>query len=94
VLCGGIYYVEGEPAGFIIGEEINDTTFALHFAKGRRKFKGIYQYMYNQFANILPKKYTHVNFEQDMGNLALKIAKASYHPERMVRKYRVRLAAS
>ncbi len=89
VLCGGIYYVDGEPAGFIIGEEINDTMFVLHFAKGKRKFKGMYQYMYNHFAGILPGQYTHISFEQDLGKLALKIAKASYHPQQMLHKYRI-----
>ncbi|HOW35541.1 MAG TPA: phosphatidylglycerol lysyltransferase domain-containing protein [Candidatus Omnitrophota bacterium] len=89
VLCGGIYYVDNEPAGFIIGEEIDATMFALHFAKGKRKFKGMYQYMYNHFANILPKKYEYLNFEQDLGKLALKIAKSSYHPDKVLKKYRI-----
>lgn len=90
VLCGGIYYVEGEAAGFVIGEEIRPDMFALHFAKGRRKFKGLYQYMYNHFAKILPKQYAFLNFEQDLGKLALRIAKSSYHPDRVLKKYRVR----
>jgi hypothetical protein len=89
VLCGGIYYVDDEPAGFIIGEEINHDMFALHFAKGKRKFKGMYQYMFNHFAGILPGKYAFLNFEQDMGKLALRIAKSSYHPDQVVKKYRV-----
>lgn len=89
VLCGGIYYVDNEPAGFIIGEELNGRMFALHFAKGKRKFKGMYQYMYNHFAKIMPKQYEFFNFEQDLGKLALKIAKSSYQPDRMLRKYRV-----
>jgi hypothetical protein len=90
VLCGGIYYVEGEAAGFIFGEEIRPDMFALHFAKGKRKFKGLYQYMYNHFANILPKQYAFLNFEQDLGKLALRIAKSSYDPDRILKKYRVR----
>ena len=91
VLCGGIYYVEKEPVGFIIGEEQNKTMFALHFAKGNRQFKGIYQYMFNQFARILPEKYQYLNFEQDLGKLALRIAKSSYHPDQILEKYRLRL---
>jgi hypothetical protein len=94
VLCGGIYYVNEEPAGFIIGEEINDAMFVLHFAKGKRKFKGLYQYMYNHFVGILPRQYTHINFEQDLGKLALKIAKSSYHPQQMLHKYRVSFKSS
>lgn len=89
VLCGYIYYVNGEPAGFIIGEELNDDTFALHFAKGITKFKGIYQYMFNNFAKILPDKYKFVNFEQDLDKENLKAAKSSYNPDIMIRKYRI-----
>lgn len=89
VLCGGIYYVDGEPGGFVIGEEIHPGMFALHFAKGKRKFKGLYQYMFNHFAKILPRQYAYLNFEQDLGVLALRIAKTSYHPDRILKKYRL-----
>ncbi len=92
VLCGGIYYIDKEPAGFVIGEEITPEMFALHFAKGKRKFKGLYQYMYNHFAKILPRSYAYLNFEQDLGKLALRTAKSSYDPDRILRKYRVRVA--
>ncbi|MGA1863379.1 phosphatidylglycerol lysyltransferase domain-containing protein [Deferribacter thermophilus] len=57
VLCGLIYYVNGKPAGFIIGEEHNQDLFLIHFAKGLKKYKGIYQFIYNDFAKKLPKKY-------------------------------------
>ncbi len=91
VLCGGIYYVENEPAGFVIGEEINPSMFALHFAKGKRKFKGLYQYMYNHFAKILPYQYKTLNFEEDLGKLALRIAKTSYDPDHVLKKYRIKI---
>lgn len=90
-LFGIIYYVDSEPAGFIISEDLTDEMLALHFAKGKRKFKGLYQYMYNTFANVLSDKYTQLNFEQDLGKLALKIAKSSYIPDALLKKYRVML---
>lgn len=88
-ICGVIYYVEDEPAGFIIGEDLNDETFAVHFAKGKKKYKGIYQFMYNNFANKLPHKYKYLNFEQDLGISALKLAKSSYIPDFLLKKYRI-----
>lgn len=91
VLCGGIYYAEGEPAGFVLGEEVNDETFVLHFAKGRTKFKGVYQFMFNNFAKILPPKYKYLNLEQDLDKENLRIFKSSYVPDRMLRKARVSL---
>ncbi|MDA8422814.1 MAG: phosphatidylglycerol lysyltransferase domain-containing protein [Nitrospiraceae bacterium] len=91
VLCGGIYYAEGEPAGFVLGEEVSDETFVLHFAKARTRFKGIYQFMFNNFAKILPPKYRYLNLEQDLDKENLRVFKASYVPDMMMRKARVRL---
>lgn len=90
-LCGVIYYAEDEPAGFVLGEELNSETFVLHFAKARTKFKGIYQFMFNSFAKILPVRYRYLNFEQDLEKEALRIAKSSYVPDMMLRKVRVSL---
>jgi hypothetical protein len=88
-LCGIIYYVADEPIGFILSEPLSEDTLALHFAKGLREYKGVYQYMYNSFAKILSPKYEHLNFEQDLGLLALKVAKSSYIPDMLLKKYRV-----
>lgn len=91
ILCGGIYYADGTPAGFVVGEELNDETFALHFAKARKEFTGIYQYMFNNFARILPDRYRLMNFEQDLDREPLRLAKSSYLPDIMLKKYRVSL---
>ena len=91
IICGGIYYADSEPAGFVLGEEINEDTFVLHFAKARTKFKGIYQYMFNTFAKILPLKYKYLNLEQDLDKENLRIFKSSYIPDEMIKKARVKL---
>jgi hypothetical protein len=91
VLCGGIYYAGGEPAGFVLGEELNSETFVLHFAKARTKFKGVYQYLFNNFAKVLPPKYRFLNLEQDLDKENLRVFKSSYVPDAMLRKARVRL---
>ena len=91
VLCGGIYYANGEPAGFVLGEELNDETFVLHFAKARTKFKGIYQYLFNNFAKVLPPKYKYLNLEQDLDKENLRIFKSSYVPDLLLRKARITL---
>lgn len=91
VLCGGIYYADDEPAGFVLGEELNNETFVLHFAKARKKFRGIYQFMFNNFAKILPASYRYLNLEQDLDKETLRIAKSSYLPDHMVKKVRVGL---
>lgn len=90
-ICGIIYYVENKPVGFIMGEEINIDTFVIHFAKGIKDYKGIYQYIYNSFANMLPKRYAYLNFEQDLGKPSLRLAKSSYEPDILLHKYRLSL---
>jgi hypothetical protein len=91
VLCGGITYADGEPAGFVLGEEVNDETFVLHFAKALTKFKGVYQFMFNNFARILPPRYKFLNLEQDLDKENLRVFKSSYVPDALVKKARVRL---
>ena len=91
VLCGVIYYAEGQPAGFIVGDELNEETFALHFAKGKREFRGIYEYMFSTFAELLPRRYRLLNFEQDLGIEALRKAKSAYNPDYLMEKYRLSL---
>jgi len=90
-LCGGIYYADNEPAGFVLGEEVSDETFVLHFAKARTKFKGIYQYMFNNFAKVLSPKYKYLNLVQDLDKENLRVFKSSYVPALLLRKARVRL---
>lgn len=89
VLCGGIWYAEDQPSGYILGEEINKGTYALHFAKGLTRYKGIYQYIFSSFASILPANYTYLNMEQDLGKEALRHSKESYFPEMKLRKWRI-----
>ncbi len=89
-LCGGIYYVEGEPAAFTLGEELaRGESFVIHFEKALGKYKGIYQFVNNCFASILPEKYKYINREQDLGDAGLRQAKLSYQPVGFVKKYRV-----
>ena len=89
VLCGGIWYADRKPSGYILGEEITGETFALHFAKGLTEYKGIYQYIFSSFASVLPRTYTRLNMEQDLGREALRHSKKSYFPERKIVKWRV-----
>jgi hypothetical protein len=88
-LEGLFFAVDGQPGGFLLGERRRDS-YCLHFAKGLRRFKGLYQFMYATLARGLPAGCRYVNFEQDLGKPALQIAKASYLPERLLPKFRVR----
>ena len=93
-LWGTLYYIEKQPAGFIIGEALNSDTFCLHFAKASKYYHGIYEFMFNDSAIQLQSRYQYLNLEEDMGNKNLRKTKASYGPERILNKYRVSLRES
>jgi hypothetical protein len=88
-LWGTIYYIDNQPAGFIIGEALNSDTFCLHFAKASTKYHGIYEFMFNDTAKRLQSQYKYLNLEEDMGNKNLRRTKDSYGPELLLKKYRI-----
>jgi len=88
-LCGGIYYTDGKPAAFSLGEELmRGKSFAIHFEKALSGYKGLWQFINQAFASILPETYETINREQDLGEEGLRSAKMSYHPIGFVKKYR------
>ncbi|MBC8316275.1 MAG: DUF2156 domain-containing protein [Desulfobulbaceae bacterium] len=89
-LCGGIYYVDGTPVAYSLGEELSQgKSFAVHFEKAVKEYKGLWQFVNQAFASILPEIYETVNREQDLGNEGLRTAKLSYRPVGFIKKYRV-----
>jgi len=92
-LCGGIFYIDRQPAAYCLGEELAlGESFVIHFEKAvlEEGFKGVYQYINQAFASILPEKYKTVNREQDLGDPCLRHAKMSYRPVDFVKKYKVK----
>jgi hypothetical protein len=88
-LCGGIYYSEGRPIAYSLGEEImQGTSFVIHFEKALAGYKGLWQFINQSFASILPGHYTYINREQDLGSDGLRAAKHSYKPVGFVKKFR------
>ncbi|MFW6180690.1 MAG: DUF2156 domain-containing protein [Spirochaetota bacterium] len=88
-LCGGIYYVSGEPAAYSMGEELGGgRMFAVHFEKALGRYRGLYQFINQSFASLLPARYALINREQDLGDPGLRKAKMSYRPAGFVKKYR------
>jgi hypothetical protein len=89
-LRGAVYYIEREPVGWCLGEPLaKGKMFAVHFEKASDRFKGIYQFINQAFAQSLPKHYHYINREQDLGDLGLRQAKMTYRPVGFVKKYRV-----
>jgi hypothetical protein len=94
-LCGGIYYVQNRPVGYSLGEELaHGTNFVIHFEKALQGYKGLYQFINQAFAAILPGIYDTINREQDLGDAGLRQAKESYQPSGFVKKYRARATST
>jgi hypothetical protein len=89
-LDGTIYYADNEPAGFVLYSEVIPGMCIFHFAKGKQKFKGIYQYMFSHCADAYSDKFSFFNLEQDLGNLNFRKTKLSYDPDQQLHKYRVK----
>lgn len=89
-LCGGLYYVDTRPVAYVLGEELAGlSTYLIHFEKAVSGYKGLYQYINQSFAAVLPESYQTLNREQDMGNQGLRQAKLSYKPTGFIEKFKV-----
>ncbi|MDR0300931.1 MAG: DUF2156 domain-containing protein [Treponema sp.] len=87
-LKGSIFFIDGKPAAYCLGESIaRGRMFAVHFEKAVDEYKGIYQYMNQAFSDLLPRFFTLINREQDLGNEGLRQAKMTYRPCGYVQKY-------
>jgi uncharacterized protein len=87
---GCMYYVDGAPAGWCLGEPLaKGRMFAVHFEKAVEDYKGIYQFINQAFAQALPSYFKEINREQDLGDEGLRQAKMTYRPNAFVNKYRV-----
>ncbi|SIQ52775.1 hypothetical protein SAMN05920897_11061 [Alkalispirochaeta americana] len=89
-LRGYLVYVDNEPAAYTLGEPLmKGRSFVVHFEKALDHYRGIYQFINKAFATILPRHYTWINREQDLGDPGLRQAKMTYRPWGFVKKYRV-----
>ena len=90
-LRGGAIRVSGRVRGFAVGEPLSPTMGVQHFEKADANVPGLYQVVAQWFAREVLAGFEWVNREEDLGNPGLRKAKQSYHPDRLVRKFVVRL---
>jgi hypothetical protein len=91
-LLGGIILIEGRVAAFALGELLNPETGVVHIEKAAPDQPGLYAVINQNFCTHAFEKTTYVNREQDLGEKGLRKAKLSYHPVRLIEKYRIQLA--
>ncbi len=88
-LEGVVIRVNQRVVAFALGERLNQDTAVCHFEKADLFSEGLYQLVNREFARLLFQECQYLNREQDLGNMGLRSAKLSYHPEELVRKYLV-----
>lgn len=86
---GALIKVNDKFEAFTMGEMLNSQTAVIHIEKGNFAIPGIYQFINQQFCENTWKSTQFINREQDLGLEGLRKAKESYHPLRLVEKYKV-----
>jgi len=88
-LVGGMLLVDGQIAGFSLGEVVGDTLFT-HIEKADRNYDGCYQMLVAQFAQMYAVNgVDFINREDDTGDPGLRTSKLSYHPVALLEKFSV-----
>ena len=88
-LKGSVFFIDGKPVAFCSGESLaRGRMFAVHFEKADDEYKGIYQFVNKTFSASIPRFFTYINREQDLGDTGLRQAKMTYRPCGFVQKWR------
>ena len=90
-LFGAILKTEGKIVAYTIGDIINDTLF-VHVEKAERNIIGSFEMINHCFAAAMVSRYpniTFINREDDAGDPGLRLAKQSYHPLYLLKKFNV-----
>lgn len=92
VMHGGILYNEpGRICALTIGDVKGDTLY-VHIEKATRNVSGSYEMVNKEFASHVKEVHPEVDFinrEDDSGDLGLRMAKESYHPVDLLKKYNI-----
>ena len=87
---GGLLLVENQPVGISVGEVVGDTLI-VHVEKAYTSYEGAYPMLTNCFAREFAtgEECHYINREEDCGEEGLRLAKKSYHPIEIIKKYGV-----
>jgi hypothetical protein len=86
---GAAILIDGKVEAFTFGELLNAGTAVVHIEKANPEIPGLYAVINRLFCEKYWSGIPFINREQDLGEEGLRKAKLSYHPHRLVEKYRV-----
>ncbi len=83
---GFLIKINEKVEGFILAEGLNSEILVVHYEKGNRSLKGIYDVMKRDLARHYLEKYRYLSLEEDMGIEGIRRAKSLYMPDLMRKK--------
>lgn len=84
---GGLIRINGQVEAFTFGERMNAEMAVIHVEKANPDIRGLYTVINRDFVRQAWPDVKYINREEDMGKPGLRIAKESYDPVFMVKKY-------
>jgi uncharacterized protein len=90
-LQGSVILIDDRVQAFACGERLNKDTAVIHLEKADPELRTLYAVINQEFSRAAWAGVPFINREQDLGEAGLRKAKLSYHPHRLVEKYRIRL---
>ncbi|MDR0469842.1 MAG: phosphatidylglycerol lysyltransferase domain-containing protein [Peptococcaceae bacterium] len=90
-VAGGVILVDGKPEAFSLGELLTEDMAVIHIEKANLEIPELFALINREFAARAFPCVKWINREEDMGDEGLRNAKHSYHPARMIKKYRATL---
>ena len=81
----------GNILAYTIGDIKGDTLF-IHIEKALRSVPGGFEMINKSFADLICREHPEIRFinrEDDSGDMGLRMAKESYHPIELLRKYNI-----
>ncbi|MBC2856730.1 MAG: phosphatidylglycerol lysyltransferase domain-containing protein [Cetobacterium sp.] len=88
-IVGGVIRIDGKIIAYALGERLNDEMAVIHIEKALIEYKGSYQMINYYFSKEEFKDMKYINREDDFGNEGLRIAKLSYLPAKLLKKYEI-----
>jgi hypothetical protein len=89
-LEGFLHRIDGQPAGFVLAQQMAPGVFVMRFAKGLVRYKGLSPWMFQHFCRHFARPVQWLNFEHDLGLANFRHTKLSYRPDALIAKVRVR----
>lgn len=90
-LKGGYITTNGQIVAFSFGSPLNENIFVTHVEKALYDVTGAYNIINREMARNFCTGYEYINRENDVDEEGLRLAKLSYHPEKIVEKFTAEL---